>query len=394
MRLAILSAATILGIACTTSALGQQGLRLPGLDEYCKLTQTTSRETIIYIDGSIVTTTQQAAELADIVSQKIGLAPRERVRIFYVRSSEDAKEVFNKCWPDLTPEEAAAKSPSSSSWRDWFSWALDETPETKLKDTKDFFRLNVQNSIGNELVGKVASNIDFVRVLSADKDRLGSGGRLYRILIYSPMQSAVMREAAKPNSQKMSSDSERIDSLFREYPISLYGAETIIWGVVADEQVPLRASERYWTGYLQRGMSNLKSFAPELPIQQSVSISSPLTLAGTWKSPQGNGRANISLAWTRDRKLTSSWVTIQASRAFAIPIEGTYRCDASNLCRVEATIGHDVPYLLEKPFFLEGDVVELTGDPTNLLSGTIKPAAAAKFPSGTPAAYAVEFRKQ
>src|SRR5262249_18371911 len=187
------------------------------------------RETIIYIDGTAIKRPEQAPELALTISQKIGLAPRERVLIFFVRAAEGAKEIFNKCWPDLTSEELEHSHAAPDSWFEWIKKAFDETPEQKLKDTQDFFRLNVQNAIENERVVGSAAPTDFVRLLSGDKNRLSFGGKIYRVLIFSPMTSELVRGTSTTGT---GDESDRVDVLFREYPMALQQAYNIISSII------------------------------------------------------------------------------------------------------------------------------------------------------------------
>jgi hypothetical protein len=381
----------------------QQGIRVPSLDEYCKLKPLTWRETVIYVDAALVQNQQQAAAFATMISQKIGLAPRERVRLFYVRSNSDAREIFNKCWPDLTADELQEQGRSSASWIDWAKQFADVSPEMKLKDTKDFFRLNIQNVLLSEIsdrgqsagagAGAARPPIDFVRVLSADKNRLTASERVFRILIFSPMVSETMRErASAPQSPDMD-EGDRIDNLIREYPINLHGAETFIWGLSDNLGAPLRTAEQYWIAYLQRGISNLKSFAPEFPIPEPTGVGEPNSFSGGWRSIQGNGRATMSIAVTPQGKLVSSWVTIQsATRSLAIPIEGTYQCRQARDCVLAAKVARAVPYLRKRPFFEEGDLVELSGDSTSL-KGSIKPAGVVRFERSGPVEYQLDLRR-
>jgi hypothetical protein len=166
-----------------------------------------------------------------------------------------------------------------------------------------------------------------------------------------------------------------------------------VWGAVTDDQLPLRSAERYWTAYFQRGLSNLQSFAADLPIQHSIMVSNPISFSGTWRTLQAGGRASVSLASTLDGQLVSSWITIQASKQYAIPIEGTYECKGPKECQLKATVAKDAPYLKAKPFFREGDLIELSGDPGIKLIGSIKPPNPTSFPGGSPAIYTMELKK-
>jgi hypothetical protein len=394
----ILALATSALLCEDASSVAQQiGVRVPSLEEYCQLPSVSSRETIVYVDAAAITgKPDRISELVDAVDQKIGLAPRERVRILYATGT-DSKEIFNKCWPEFTPDEIAANRAPSTSWSNEVKRLFDQSPEQKLKDTKDFFRQNVQTAINKAAAAGSVDKTDFIRTLSADKSRLGSSRQIYRILIYSPMNSDILRNAFPTAPQNEQNESEQIGKIFRDYPLALGGAEVFIWGVEDDQKVPLRTTERLWAAYLQLGMSNLKSFAPELPIQEIAFIKVPAVFAGTWKSGVSSGRVSMSIASDGNGGLVSSWINFQAGSSYSIPIVGTYQCDSAGACALKGRVDENVPYLSNSPPFEKDDIVELSGNGIQL-KGSLKPRVNTVFsgqgPKSIPAEYFLDITKE
>jgi hypothetical protein len=373
----------VLAFFGVSPAQSQQGIRLPSLDEYCRLGATTLRETIVYIDGSAAKS-PQAAEIATVITKKSGLAPRERVRVFFVHSNDGAREVFNKCWPELTPDELKARN-NPTTWSDRLRGWLDESPETKLNDTKEFFKLGIQNAIGAQSATQPTA-IDLARVLSADKDRLPQASKVYRVLIFGQMKSEQLKgfASARPSLD----ETDALDKFFQTFPISLNGADVYAWGMTSDDDGSAKVGERIWRAYFQKGFANLKSFSFEFPIPTPVVVTSLINLSGKWESTLGTGQASMVLATTSSGTLISSWLTLQNyPKTFAVPLEGSYSCKSAKDCTLSGHISASVPYLRGQPFFVSGDLVELSGDPATALRGTIRPSAQARFPDGKPASY-------
>ena len=350
---------------CASSGLGfaQLGIRVPALDEYCRMKAVTQRETIVYVDLSNIgaDADQLVNDLAITLTQKIGLAPRERLRILVAKPNEGAKEVFNKCWPELTQQELRTRIDAHKSWWESIKQAFDQSPEQQLKDTKDFFRLNIQNSIKNEFTAKhPLTKLDILRVLSADKNRFGVPGKVFRILIFSRMGSEIVHSFL--NSNATSDEEQRVENLFKEYPVALDRADTYVWGVAEDTQLPLSKLERFWTAYLQRGGSNLKTFGPEFPIQESRIVLKPIKLRGNWTSKLGTGRVMMDLPRDERGKLVSAWVTLQGStNLYSLPLDGRFECKPNDHCILDAQVAKNVPYLSKDPYFFKGDVLETCG---------------------------------
>jgi hypothetical protein len=380
-------------IAGTSGSVGQQGFRIPALEEYCQLKSVTSRETIVYVDGAtLVGKPERIPDLVSAINQRLGLAPRERVRIFFVSGTEGAKEIFNKCWPDLTEEEAkATQAPSSSTWES-LKRRFDESPEQKLKDTKDFFRQNVQVAIRAAAAAQSNGKPDLVRILSADKDRLASK-QVFRILVYSAADSEVLQRLINADAAALETEMQKV---FASYPLSLNGADIFFWGVEDNQKTPLSAKETLWAAYLQLGVSNLRSFAPDLPIQETAIVGEPRSFSGTWKSPISEGRVSIKLATDQRDRVMSSWISFQSSVLYSIPIEGSFKCSAQGECRLAAQVARNVPFLRPDAPFQKGDVLELVGDGSSM-KGSIKPPSATVFSGANtkklPMEYTLELKK-
>lgn len=390
-RLIAAVAGLALGSMLASAASAQQGVRVVSLDEYCTLPAVTQRVTVVYIDASLVATSDKAAELADVLTSKIGLGARERLRVVMLQDAGAAPEVFDKCWPELTEQELRSNKVSET-WTAWLKSIFEHSIESRTADAKLFFRSAVEAAITKNLASKEMP--DLVRVLSADRARFNDPDRVYRMLIFSHLNSELMAGtvAADPRS---ADESARLERLFAGYPLDLNGAEVIIWGFGAgDVKMPIAVLDRFWRSYLQRGGGWLKSLAPKLPALAAVTVSKVIHMKGVWSTSESKGVASLKVAVTDRDSLVSSWLNLRsaAGNAFALPLEGNVACLSAD-CSLKAHLLADVPPLQKDVYFKTGDILDLKGS-ADVFKGTLSPAGQSNFKDRKqPVAYHFDFKR-
>ena len=349
--------------AFATNAFAQI-LNTNDIEAICRSFKTeTHRTTIVYVDLSSIK--QGEDEWGYTILKKLELAPRERLTVLGVNPSTfEVIEVFDLCYPTFTQPEIQQIRGDRSLW----DKLIAHDPQTQQRDNVQTFDARLRNSLdrivasSKKYAGGKRRNV--LGAIAVDKNRFTNRDAVYRLVVFT--NGTILDEL-----ESTTSDSQIAESLTKKYPTSFSGAEVSVYGVTGgDRGESLESKGRIFSSFFLNNWARVRSFSSSLPQQTSNSFTAMKTRSGTFDGGGVKGAAKLSFA-TTEGKSANIWLTFtRGPNSFYLPLDGNYSC-TGEACTFAGRVTSPIPLLASKPYFREGDQVDLRKSDDKLV-GTLK----------------------
>jgi hypothetical protein len=337
----------------------------------------THRTTIVYVDLSSIK--QGEDEWGYTILKKLELGPRERLTVLGVNPSTfEVIEVFDLCYPTFTQPEILQIRGKRSVW----DKLIAHDPETQQRDNVQTFDARLRNSLDKIVVSSKKyiseKRRNVLGAVAVDKNRFTNRDAVYRLIIFT---NGIISD----DLESTATDSQVAESLTKKYPTSFSGAEVSVYGVTGgDRGESLESKGRVFSSFFLSNWARIRSFSSSLPQQTNNLFTVMKTRSGTFDGGGVKGAAKLSFS-TADGKSTNIWLTFtRGPNSFYVPLEGDYLC-TGEACTFKGRVINPIPLLASKPYFREGDQVDLRKNEDRLV-GTLKSESKETFQgdAGTP----------
>lgn len=335
------------------------------LESFCEYE--TNRQTIIYVDQSVVSVSDEDW-FRDILN-RITYTPAERVSVRIISDSNSrSTEVWSACHPSLTSEQY-----SSARQRDnVFRRGIDR----QLQDASSAFNNFKMTALSYALLNNTRSETpaytlntfpkkSIVEALYYDSSSFRLNGMTSRIIIFSNMVEN--SELFSPSSH--SSDGFDPYALARSassrFPVNFNNSEVYVYGVGYTHNIGTldRSLRKFWGMWMLKSNAYLSSFDRQLHLPEYTKPISTFSYRGVLRQIDGPSVASrLRLSYTTDGTLTNSWLGVSEMR---FPLKGQKICNGDS-CIITA----EIVYADENNNFLRaGDILKLSG--TTKLTGHV-----------------------
>ena len=235
--------------------------------------------------------------------------------------------------------------------------------------------------------------VDMLQLLSLEKSRLSDDSRLNRILIFSKLDSPIIRERFSGNE---STDLQaKLEQLHRDYALDFgLGDIWVLGNRSGDQKTEPPIKEKIWTAIFQMGRGNLRSISSELPPQDDGQFGAPERFVGTWTAADKSGTAELRFSTAKDNgALHFAWIIVKSPPLYLpIVVNGTIDCSETHSCKMQnGQVFLDVPLLRSTPYFKAGDLVEFDIPENGNADGVLKPPGKSRI-SGTDVPLLYQFK--
>jgi len=363
-----------------------QILNTSDIEAICRSFKTeTNRTTVVYVDLSSIK--QGEDEWGYTILKKLELAPRERLTVLGVNPSTfEVIEVFDLCYPTFTQPEIQQIRGNRSLW----DKLIAHDPETQQRDNVQTFDARLRNSLdriiasSKKYTGGKRRNV--LGAIAVDKNRFTNRDAVYRLVIFT-------NGTISDDLESTTSDSQTAESLTKKYPTSFSGADVSVYGVTGgDRGETLESKGRIFSSFFLNNWGRVRSFSTSLPQQTNNSFTAMKTRSGTFDGGGVKGAAKLSFA-TTDGKAANIWLTFtRGPNSFYLPLDGKYTCTGET-CTFEGRVTSPIPLLAPKPYFRDGDQIDLKKNGDRLV-GTLKSESKEVFQGDTGAPKPEEVKYQ
>jgi hypothetical protein len=367
-----------------------QLLVIPDVDKLCQSAAAeTHRNTIVYVDLSSIK--KGVDEWGYTILRKLQLTPREHLTVLGVDpTSFEVLEVFDSCYPILSPNEIT----QIRNKRSWWEWLTRSDPETQQRDNLQTFDSRLRIALdrieaqASKFVTGQRRNI--LGAIAVDKNRFTKRDAYYRMIIFT---NGVVSDDILAGSDEW----QIADALTKKYPTSFSGAEVWVFGATGgDSNAPLEAKEKIFSAFFLRNGAHVQSFALSLPQQTNRLYAALSVFNGTFEGGGIKGSVKLAFA-TTDEQAAKVWLAfIVGATVVYVPMEGSYSCSQGN-CTLKGAALENVPVHSTDFFFRKGDQLILKGTTSDKLEGTLSAETGEVFEGGGPnelAKYKLEVSKQ
>lgn len=336
-----------------------------GLDPaYCR--QPTVRQTVVYIDDSMMVDGQTEWATKLDIKLRATLAPGERVSVVRLSpASGQSLEYWSGCWPGLSEAMRAAGRPDGmvQTMEAMFS----KSPEAELSDQRKYFLRDFGAALTQLYNGskRPARPVDaaappakqILRALASDYGRFLHSRQTVRAIVYSDFaENSDLGSAFKPDPAQEATYGQRLGTYLHGGVFYGFGEGADVTGDPAFGET----ARAFWIAALRALQGTVEGIGPDLNLGEAV----PVRAYDYVTSVDFDGQklaGRLSLLTARDGTLVDSWIGI--ARLGSAALTGVFRCAPQ--CRLDAaTLGHLVTS--DSP----SEAVELSGEP-DALNGTI-----------------------
>jgi hypothetical protein len=336
-----------------------------GLDpSYCQ--QPTVRQTVVYIDDTMMLDGRVDWALKLDGKLKTTLAPGERVSVVRLSpASGQSREYWSGCWPGLSDAMRAAAKPSGMA--ETVEAMFSKSPEAELSDQRKYFLRDFGLALtriyteakhpARPIEAAAPPTKQILRALASDYGRFLHSRQTVRAIVYSDFaENSDLGSAFKPNPAQEATYGQRLGTYLHGGVFYGFGEGEDVNGDPAFGET----ARAFWIAALRGLQGTVEDIGPDLNLGEALpSRARDYAITVDFDGQKLEGR--LSLLTDPDGTLVDSWIGI--ARLGSAALTGGFRC--AEQCRLEAsTLGHLVTS--DSPT----EAVEMTGDP-DALAGTI-----------------------
>lgn len=320
------------GAAIAGSLLGPSHLDR----SFCSLP--TYRQTIVYIDDTILVNGSNSWALELNGRLRASLMPGERVTI--VRLSPvtgTSHEIWSGCWPDLTAEERQEHRQS------WFSTITSGSLLSQLRQQQSLFTRDINRAL-TEIYAKAhrlqphtrirvadAPKKQIIEALASDAARFSQSHKTNRVIVYSDLaqKSSIASVFSSPPAAPVDFGT-KLGVYFPHTLFYFYGVGSDISG----DPGYLSSAHHLWRQILASMSAALAAMGSNLAVPNRI----PADAFHYGVKIDRQGETLYGKMWLltdSDGHLIDSWLGI--SRLWTVPITGIFTCRQGSSCRLRAT---------------------------------------------------------
>lgn len=387
VRLAVLGIIAVTLFALPASA--QFGASKLNIQKFCD--RPAERTTVLYVDDTILNKTD--ARWFETLDARLRstLLPHEVVTLVRLSPAQGrSKELWRGCWPDFSTEERQQIERGQTGPSSWFT----SNPVKGLPDMQAVFRQQLQAAVGQIFTEAARESIaidaarpperSYLRALASDGGRFGRNPVHARVILY-----ADLLEASEYTSVFKQQDAaqwrQQAEGIVPKLGVDFGRASLHAFGIGVSLRQPGALPEnaiRFWRSFMQTANGNPGFLGADLAIPAKRPESLTIYEIETSVNKR-NLDGRLVLFADRDGVLHDSYAFLRGQ--YSAPLLGSFLCNASGQCRLEAKVGG--MFL----FSTEGESFDLKGD-RNGLSGTLGHRGD-KLPDGSEAVLPVKARQ-
>jgi hypothetical protein len=296
-----------------------------GLDpSFCKTHNI--RQTVVYIDDSILVTGHTEWALTIYNKLKATLVPGEKVSVVELSPlNGQSNEVWSGCWPAYSAEEKANLNSQT--------WLLKQNPVNALPDQQTYFAngFGVAAEKIEQKGARPASAVtidpnnppqkSILRALASDGTRYSHADSTVRAILYSDLaENSYLGSVFKPLPPDDPTYGATLGTYLRRSVFYAFGVGNDMQGgggKILDD------TRHFWQAALRSMAANLNGFGSDLSVPNTMPVAAQnfnLTLKENGTDLDGR----MYLLIDSDGILVDSWIGIDRLRNAAI--NGSYRC--------------------------------------------------------------------
>lgn len=298
----------------------------------------TLRQTIVYIDDSIIVNGANAWALELDAKLRASLMPGERVTI--VRLSPEtgtSQEIWSGCWPDLSASERRKHK------RSWFSALTGGSLSSQLREQQNLFARDLNRALteiyvkakklqpNTRIPAANAPKKRIIEALASDAARFAQSDKTNRVIVYSDLaqNSSLASVFSNPPTNSVNIG-PKLGVYFPHTLFYFYGVGSDISG----DPSFLSSAHHLWKQVLASMSAALAAMGSNLAVPNRIPVAG--FHYGVRVDRQGQTfYGKMWLLTDHDGHLIDSWLGI--SRLKTVPINGTLVCHDSDSCRLRAT---------------------------------------------------------
>lgn len=295
------------------------------------------RETVVYIDDSLMIENKTAWVPELIRKMKASLAPGERTVVVQLSpGSGKSTEIWGGCWPEYTPEQRAKLEKDGP-------YILKKNPLTALEEQQGFFARDFNAAVSKiyfetkRPIGEVnfeaskAPKKQLLRALASDEARFGNSRVTIRAIVYSDMieNSDLGSVFKSPEGANWVNYSEKLGTHLRRSVFYIYGVGLD----VVNGPSSLESAKRFWTNALRSMSATVGGFGADLNVPNGIPVSA-WSFDSTLMLGDQELTGKLSVLTDLDGNTVDSWIGF--NRLSIAGLVGTFHCDTGS-CKLDAT---------------------------------------------------------
>ncbi len=303
---------------------------------YCHLP--TFRQTIVYIDDSIIVngSTSWAQELNSKL--RASLMPGERVTIVRLSPvSGTSREIWSGCWPNLTASER------SNHQQSWLTSITSGSLASQLRDQQGLFTRDINRALTSIYVkahrlqphtriqGADAPKKRIIEALASDAARYSQSDKTNRVIVYSDLAQNSSIASVFSGAPSSAVDFGRKLGVY--FPNTLFYSYGV-GGDISGAPDFLSSAHHLWRRILASMSAALASLGSTLAVPNRI----PVQAYHYDLKMDRQGQTLYGKMWLLtdgDGHLVDSWLSV--SQLWTVPISGTFVCRRSGGCSLRAT---------------------------------------------------------
>lgn len=293
------------------------------------------RQTVIYIDDTVMVD-RQTAWVAELI-RKLGasLAPGERTTVVQLSPAKGTStEIWSGCWPQYTPAQRAAIAKG-------LPYFFTKNPLDTVAQQQGFFARDLDGAVSRIYfqnkraqndpgpTGLPGNRKQLLRALASDEGRFSNSGTTVRAIIYSDMaENSDLGSAYQPiEPGKWTNYAEKLGTHFRKGVFYVFGT-----GGRSGTAPAMENAKAFWSQALRSMTAILGGYGSDLNVPNGIPVKA-WTFDATLTEDKQELNGRLSILSDADGNILDSWIGF--SRLAIAEITGTFHCTQGG-CRLDA----------------------------------------------------------
>lgn len=323
-----------------------------------------ARQTVVYIDDSMMRDGQTDWAEKLLGKLKATLAPSERVSIVELSpDSGTSNEKWTGCWPNYS----AAQRDRMAKQTSYFS----SDPLKSLAQQQTFFGIGLQAALNGIYVTHKQREPAFsadnppakqiVAAVASDEGRYSHSDVTVRAIVYSNLaENSDLGSVYKPLPAPFPNIGKKLGT-------SLLGSVFYAYGIgrgAGNSATVNEQTRTYWSAVLGSMQAAIGGIGSDLSVPNDVPVEGHSYQVDFKEDPQTPLSGRMSILLDADGTLVDSWISV--NRLSTAELSGTMRCEGDKdalLCALNATTSHGIVS------DSRAEMLTLHGDAAGTLSG-------------------------
>lgn len=293
------------------------------------------RQTVVYIDDTIMVEGKTAWASELIRKLKASLAPGEKTTVVQLSpTAGSSTEIWSGCWPEYTPAQRASIEKSGP-------YILSKNPLMALSDQQGYFArdLNAAVSVVYFHTKRAAADASasrmakkqLLRALASDEGRFANSAVTVRAIVYSDMaENSDLGSVFKPTKpDDWVNYAQKLGTHLRKSVFYVFGAGE----GTSEDHATMENAKAFWTRALRSMSATVGGFGSDLNVPNGIPVN-------TWifdtmlKEPDQELDGKLAILTDGDGNVIDSWIGF--NRLDIAGIVGTFHCVGTS-CRLDAS---------------------------------------------------------